>query len=648
MNNKILKMQMFWTQKLLVRGAFFMFVCFTSLVYSQSEEKSWGIWLYGGAAKRGKAMELCRGRPWIHGAFVTAKWAEIEPKPNVFYWDDFDADLTECARAGLAIQFIAYVGPASPEWIYSNGVPKVDTSTTIDPHGRKREADYPFYLDEDYKKYYWRMIRAIAAHIDTLPPRVRNAICSVQTAEGCTGDENGYKGEPTNPSYRLPITQWNAFKFETWKLFGELYLTKSPQIHLLINSGNEGQYDKWLKQNLPGTWRKAGSIGHGYQLSDEVRLYKVLDPLINHYDENGNICRARSEMDETDKGWFSEASSWNMYWLNLWCLTFGLDIFEHGVQSISNPVFDEGFRFFSKYAGEKNPAASPGAFCALHDGLDGADTQRFPVAKFGSVGYGKEGSGGDRAVRIANSFSAFGAKQEDVEKGQAGGGPKGNRDAKAMNDVSWNIWADNYSRYLRQIDANATSQGWWRVGSKDQPFGRFARGFDHAHGKDVMYFDLDDRFFTDKQKPHEVNIRVVYFDKGKGSWELKFDSLDQPERIGLNIQNTDSGKWKEAVVAIKDGRFNNRGPRSSDIELVNTSNEDTIFHMVELTRKEAGSAGPPPREREVGEFPPMPEEKLQETPQSEEPSKDSEQKENTPSKSDETKEEEPMGNEEGK
>ena len=31
--------------------------------------------------------------------------------------------------------------------------------------------------------------------------------------------------------------------------------------------------------------------------------------------ENGRFLRVRSEMDEMFKGWFQEASVWNMYWL---------------------------------------------------------------------------------------------------------------------------------------------------------------------------------------------------------------------------------------------------------------------------------------------------------------------------------------------
>ena len=38
------------------------------------------------------------------------------------------------------------------------------------------------------------------------------------------------------------------------------------------------------------------------------------------------------------------------------------------------------------------------------------------------------------------------------------------------------------------------------------------------------------------------------------------------------------------TVEIKDGHFGNRCPNHTDLMLVNTGNEDTLFHLIELTR----------------------------------------------------------------
>jgi len=156
-----------------------------------------------------------------------------------------------------------------------------------------------------------------------------------------------------------------------------------------------------------------------------------------------------------------------------------------------------------------------------------------------------------------------------------------------MNDVGWNIEAGNYRRYLTQYDPNGTSQGYWRVGPQDQPYGRFARGFDAAGGKNAMYFDIEDRFFGGKPLggAYPVRIRVIYFDSGNGSWEVKYDARGNPAKTALSVRNTNSGRWKEASVSLADAHLGNRCPHGADVMLVNTSKENTLFHMIEVVRQ---------------------------------------------------------------
>lgn len=547
----------------------------------------YGVWWRGGD----DAAAMKKAHPWVKGVFVAFKWSNLEPANNKFDWNYFDRTLATYANAGLYVQFMVWVGPDSPDWIYTNGVPLVRTSVTLNPHGVPHKwKQYPFYLNDSYKKFYHRMIREVANHLDTLPASVREKIICIQTAEGTTGDEGGYKGEPLDAKYELPEDEWRAFKFETWRLFDSLYRTKQPVIHLLINSGNGGQYNEWLLKNLPDVWRKAGNPGHGYQLNEEAKMMRFFDPLINRPNSNGQFVRARSEMDETFKGWFQEAPVWNMYWLNLWGLHFGLDIFQHETEPLEDKRFDEGFIFYEKYGGRKDPATSPGAFCALRDGLDAADTKRFPADKFGGgalKGNAREqAEGRTRTLNIAKAFAAYGAMQEDPDKGMKT--VMQNRDAKLMNDVGWNIWAGNYERYLTQYDPNGTSQGYWRQGAKDEPYGRFARGFDWKNGKNEMYFNIADRFFQDKplSSAYPIKVRIVYLDRGTGSWALKYDAVSNPQKIALNVQKTNTGRWKEAIVTLNDAFFGNRCPHATDLMLVNTSSADTIFHIVEVTREQ--------------------------------------------------------------
>lgn len=546
-------------------------------------EKPFGIWCGAGPS----AAAVKKQAPWVKGVWGTMKWSDLEPANNQFNWKMFESTLAGYAAAGLYILLKVYVGPMSPQWIYSGGVPMVKTTPTVNPRGLPHFNTFPYYLDENYKGYYHRMIREVAKRVDQLPTSVRSRIIIVQTAEGCTGDEGPYKGQPIEKRYRISEDRWNAFKFETWNLFDEQYRNKIPEIHLMTNSGNLGQYFGWLRENAPHWWRKAGNPGHGYQLNNEKDMMALFDPLINH-PESGRLIRARSEMDEMFKGWFQDAPIWNAYWLNLWALHFGIDFFMHRSEAILNPDYRDGYDFFTRYAGEKDAATSPGAWCALRDGLDAADFERFPEAKFGSgkmVGTAEETATGlQRTLNIVKAFERYGAVQDDPEKAMAF--IMQNRSAQRMNDVGWNIESGNYGRYLKQFDPNGTSQGHWRVGPKSQPYGRFARGFDAANGKNTMYFDVVDRFFGGKplDGDYPVQVRVVYFDAGHGSWALMYDGRNNREETAFEVQKKDTGQWKEASVKISDGFFGNRCPHGTDLMLVNTSKDDTLFHMLEVSR----------------------------------------------------------------
>jgi hypothetical protein len=554
----------------------------------REERDFFGIW----CMDRGKVepAELKGQYPWLKGAFIMLKWSQLEPQPGQFDWSYFDAAMVRDARAGLYVLFLVWAGPASPDWLYQEGVPIVKTGGKGHPSPKPHDT-FPFYLDPKYKECYHRMMRAVAAHVDTLPADVRKQIVCIQSAEGSTGDQGAYKGKPSEDKFAITPEQWSAFKQEAWLLLDNLYRTKQPAIHLLINVGTRDEITEgdsaWLLQHLPDAYRKATGPCQMYQMSDELRRFHCCDPLFNELDAQGNVCtRCRGELSLVDDPWFQEAAAWNMYWLNLWNLHFGVDMFMQRAAVFEQRQYEEGLVFFSRYAGHKDPATSPGAWCALRDGLDAADHERFPDDKFGK---GEKAKGDDdaeagvqRGRRIVDAFAAYGAVQGDPE-GIAQRAPK------ALNDAGWNIWRGNYERYLVQREPNATSQGYWRVGPKDQPYGRFARGFDSQSGKNILFFDILDRFFQDKplNAAYPVKVRVVYFDKGNGTWELQYDAVSGV-RTGLKVQNTDTGRWKDVVAELKDGYFGNRCPKSSDLMLVNTGQQNTLFHMVEVMRELPG------------------------------------------------------------
>ncbi len=145
-----------------------------------------------------------------------------------------------------------------------------------------------------------------------------------------------------------------------------------------------------------------------------------------------------------------------------------------------------GLGLFNKYAPQTDSRAATGAFCALREGLDASDTRKFPESPFGAALRKNR----DRYIAICKAYAARGARMDDP--GGVLAGQMNQRWAQeGFNDAGWRIFPGNYERFLRQIDPDKTSAGWWRVGGAITPstpaYSRFARGFDHARGKEVMY-----------------------------------------------------------------------------------------------------------------------------------------------------------------
>ena len=543
-----------------------------------NESYPFGVWTGGNVTP--DIADLVRGR------MVACHWRDLEPQKGQWNWEVIAPRIMQAASAGKCIGMIVYVGPDSPDWIYEHGVPKVTTPDKVNVRGGSHKARfpyYPYYLDANYRNFWFNEIRTTADWVAALPKNVREKITFVQTAEGTTGDEGPYKGVPYEEKYRISNEggtgeEWVNLKKDAWRIFRDKYTTMNPPIRLLINSGNQQQYEAILDTLVPDAWKKSGHPGHIYQYNGEKTYIKNKKDDIWNRCSNGEFRRFRSEMDETENGWFKENYIQNMYWLCTYDLYYGLDMLLLSGRLIADPKYRVSLEFYNKYAGQKDPAEAIGAFSAMKDVLDAADTERFPESIYGKA----NDTNKERFAAIAKDYEVFGARNGDID--HAVGGAMNNRRATSRNDVGFDLVPGNYELFLTQIDANATSQGWWNVGPKDQPYGRFARSFDTKSGKDKMYFVLDRNFFA-KNKDKRVNVRVVYLDEGHGKWSLNYVDKSGTLKKATSVVNRNSGKWKEVTVGIDDAAFAANGPKGADLILSNESKENTTFHMVELTRK---------------------------------------------------------------
>ncbi|HRI19428.1 MAG TPA: T9SS type A sorting domain-containing protein, partial [Panacibacter sp.] len=371
------------------------------------------------------------------------------------------------------------------------------------------------------------------------------------------------------------------------------YKNTNPKIYLLTNPGNKGDDEiPWLLQNCPGGWIKTGSMGKGYQLNDEKSKSRWLYYELNS-PQSGDYVRCRSEITggTTMSGWWLEAPYKNMFALMCYGVYWGLDMSNQGNGELQTSSYDSSFKFFNKYAmngSQKNAPKSTNAMCALKDGLDAADSIRFPAATYGAVSR----TNLLRYLNIANKFAAFGAKQGDVNTATLG--ELDNLYATAINDVGWDLFTGNYERYLHQISPNETSIGYWNVQSADTKsmYGRFARGFDIANNKKAFYFDVDSSFlnYVPLDGKYAITIEITYLDDTDASWQLFYDSKTITDKPSILVTGTKTNKWKKASVTLTDAYFGNRGLSASDFSIRSSNNKKAIFSVVELSRTSSAIA----------------------------------------------------------
>jgi hypothetical protein len=543
-----------------------------------------------------KTSELINTKafPFIKGMADRIKWSDLEPQKGVYDWSNMDEKIHNAVKGKYYYYFVLWTGPHSPEWIYDHGVPKVACK------GGNRSAKdvFPFYLDKNYINFFYKFIGKLAEHIASLPKENREAFSFIQPAFGSTGDKQLYKGTPINPEFKISAQQYLEFCSGATKRFYEAFdMPELKHIKFLFNVDDEGDanefvkskneqklgeqlYANWLRKNYQIDLRKQQfTIAIGYQANDEIKQDNQLRPTF--YGLNGKKPEfVRGEFSKFGEGEiFKENKIWNYYWTAISTVDRGLDLWEVDYNTVKTGLYNEGFEFSSKYSYYKKPQSSPYAFIAFRDVLDAADTARFNVSTYGEAKQINK----ERVLKIESEFKKYGAKVGDLNAATTLKGQNYLFEAKSMNDVGFGLIARNYSRFITQIDANQTSVGLWRVGPTNQPYGRYARSFENESSKNRMYFDLDDLFLSKKER-ESVSIKIIYLDEGNGKFSFRYDGESNSDKIGMIIAKTNSGKWVEKTITIKDGAFANKGLKNSDFSLVNEDIEDDIFHMIEITK----------------------------------------------------------------
>ena len=545
-----------------------------------------GVYLWPGWRPETMNRKTC---PLAKGAAIICSWSTLEPAKGRFEFErQIGNKLREADKNGYHVSLAVWTSPneITPQWLYDAGVPGATFPERITPFKEKKHDRFPYYLDETYQKYFHRLLERTGEYLASLPAAVRSRIAFVEVCEGATGDPAPYYGrktadfwpEPLDKKYRISRARWSHYRREAWNKYRSIFQNDDIHYPLLVKSAdiNEQEF-AWCLNNLPAIGSKQALFCEYYQHSGSGERLALLNRTRRAIRNAGKSWFTRGEYDAQWKlfGWSTRRPEQSLYWTALCAANAQLDIWQVHYEALQLEKASMAVEFFNRYAGHRDATRAPAAFCALRQGLDAADIRRFPEAKFGKA----IRSNVQRYSKIAESYSHRGAMQGDPQK--AVGGVMLNRRSEDYNDVGWDILPGNYSRFLSQIHPDETSIGWWHKGPKKSVYGRFARGFHVASGKDAMYFRLADDFRRpDSQQ--SLTLRVVYLDEGDSSWHLSYHSRDGIKKA-IVVTNADSGQWRERTVVVVDAAMQHGGPNESDLILA-SSGGDTVFHLVEILR----------------------------------------------------------------
>lgn len=627
-----------------------------------------------------------------------------------FNWNYIDSVLLEIAKdTNLSIGVMVWTGEDAPDWLHNNEYNIGECFTDGDNAcGYEVKKSYPDYFNPSYKELWYKMIDSVINHLnngpdsdepdkdDDNPFDYRNKIVFYQACEGSTGDLDPQKGSLQRDAAKYCSIDRNTWLNEivkpawlhTYNVINK-YKSNLPNIHLLVNTGQAGLISgkdldngesfnspddfvdpnspfQFAKEKLPGAWRKAEGPGHYYQLNYEIYTKPEFDKL-NNTDKNGVAQTPVITRDEYDLHQVEIPTAYTAY--NFFAsatnaLHFGLDIWLQYYDQLYlndslidpldtltsddyiNPADKWITDFFNKNADE-NPLTAVNSFCALRDGLDAGDYNRFSKKDFSPNGCKANSDykipnrfippndpdnltcGAKRTLNIQAGHQSSGALQRDAPAAQ--GAPLKQRNvAIDVNDVGWYIQPGNYERFLTQINPslnnttapfNNTSVGYWnKIVQDNNPddtnynnliFGRFARGFDFANKKNAFYFNIDDNFlltaqkclspFNNASKGYGGEIKITYLDAGFGSFTLYYDAAEKENLSSQKsfppviVGNTNNWITKTFPIPCGSARFENGCLNMSDFYIKNTGERNTIFTLVEFSTTKTDSIAERPK-----------------------------------------------------
>ena len=291
---------------------------------------AWGVYTWGSYNSNKINPQKT---PYVKGVPTTIRWKDLEPNDGKFEFDkliknrlesldknDYYTSLmvwvafstTQVTKKDTAWAF-------TPLWLFKKGVPLVEFPPTVNPLGKTLARYFPYYLDDNYKFYFHRMINELGKYILSLPKHLRERILFVQSAEGTTGDGEPYKGKPILSKYTISKKQWSDYRIETWEIFVKAFSKNGElQFPLLTNyDANEKEQYNWMLDKLPkAIGLKNGMFSHGYHISEAQERLANFIQFREEVEKRGKVFFARGEQDAEYKtyGWSKDNIPQGLYW----------------------------------------------------------------------------------------------------------------------------------------------------------------------------------------------------------------------------------------------------------------------------------------------------------------------------------------------
>jgi hypothetical protein len=560
---------------------------------------SYGVWDRGGQINDFSDPNV----DFVMGIEAAAKWADIELVKGTFDFSSLQTAIDKAATSNKLIRLSVEAGPDTPLWMYdsdtnpnNNLYPQVQKVYTNDGNAKPFWPFYPEYLSQTYQNYLWVFLQKFSDFLRSQPAEKFAKIAFVQVKTGCTGDEIPYKG--LNPSVVIKDQQWYDFRLTVFEKYKE-YFNDVPNKKIVLtfndidpSDPNEIYAWHWTTTNIDpaiGFGIKGGAFNRGHHLSGE-QSYK--NSLYNYlFNPTGLKLFSGSEMDgTTQNAYFQICEDMSYYWAALGGINVGLSTNNLNAVAMNyasnNASGRETFRMFTRYAQQVYPATSTTAFSIFHDGLNSADTNRFPEKDFGNTKATMNNSA--RYTAICKAYKSRGARMDDLYAAMQGQVYQRANQTR-LNDAGWNIAEGNIERFITQIDPNNTSIGLFRVRGEitktSSKYDRFARSFECQTNKNKMFFQVHSEFPANNKV---LKFTIIWLDRNVGgTWAFQYRNATGLQ--SRSFTGTGGDTWKTETFTLSDAIINQGGERGSDFMLVNTDGDnqtgkqfDDIFNGIEM------------------------------------------------------------------